>query len=106
VVRVGDDGPGIDPDALPGLFEPFSRKVSRGEGESGGTGVGLAAARAIVDAHGGTIVARNSRAGGAVFEIGLPRFTLTGGDDRSSRRGARRSTVGEADRVPGPAPAR
>jgi signal transduction histidine kinase len=106
VVRVGDDGPGIDPEALPGLFQPFSRKVSRGAGESGGTGVGLAAARAIVDAHGGTIVARNSREGGAVFEIRLPRFTPAGGDDRSSRRGSRRSSAGEADRVPGPAPAR
>lgn len=68
-LTVRDDGPGIDPDMLPRLFEPFvsSRLDARG------TGLGLAVAEGIVREHGGMIVARNlpSRSG-AEFQVLLP----------------------------------
>jgi len=69
-IRVRDTGPGIDPDVLPTLFEPFvSTRL-----DSKGTGLGLAVAEGIVREHAGTIIARNRRGErGAVFEIVLPR---------------------------------
>ncbi len=68
-VSVADDGPGIDPEVLPRLFEPFvSTKL-----DSRGTGLGLAVADGIVREHGGMIVARNRPGkGGSVFEVVLP----------------------------------
>ncbi len=52
-VAVEDDGPGVAPEILPRLFDPyFSAK-------SGGTGLGLAIAKKIVEEHGGSIAAEN-----------------------------------------------
>lgn len=69
-IRVADTGPGIDPEMLSTLFEPFvSSRL-----DSKGTGLGLAVAEGIVREHAGTVIARNRREGpGAVFEIVLPR---------------------------------
>ncbi len=69
-VSVGDHGPGIMPDVTSGLFSPFYRG-SRLRGP-GGTGLGLAVARGLVDAHGGRIWAENRAGGGAVFTFTLP----------------------------------
>jgi C4-dicarboxylate-specific signal transduction histidine kinase len=66
VIEVRDNGPGIPPDRLPGLF-------SAARGTSGsGLGVGLSISRTIVEAHGGSIMARNAPEGGAAFFILLP----------------------------------
>ena len=54
-VEVCDSGAGIDPDLGERLFEPFVQGPSRVAGENGSAGLGLAIARAIVDAHGGRI---------------------------------------------------
>ena len=64
VVRIRDDGDGIEPKLLPHIFDRFfsTRK--------GGTGIGLSLAKEIVSLHKGTISASND--GGAVFEISLP----------------------------------
>ena len=64
VVRIRDDGEGIEPKLLPHIFERFfsTRK--------GGAGIGLSLAKEIVTLHKGTISASND--GGAVFEISLP----------------------------------
>jgi signal transduction histidine kinase len=64
-VEVHDDGPGIDPEVLPNLFERFSR------GPEGGTGLGLAIARQIARAHDGDIRVW-SEPGGTVFRVELP----------------------------------
>ncbi|SBS70087.1 cell wall metabolism sensor histidine kinase WalK [uncultured Microbacterium sp.] len=71
VLRVQDDGPGIDPAIAGGLFERFARAdVSRAR-QTGGTGLGLSIAKAIVEAHHGTITV-DSRPGSTTFEVRLP----------------------------------
>ncbi len=65
-IRVDDTGPGVSPDALPHLFEPFwSGKVT-------GTGLGLAIARRTMGAHGGRIDADAPAGGGMTFRVTLP----------------------------------
>ena len=66
VVTVADRGPGIDPQYLERIFEPYFSK------RPDGMGLGLAMARRIIEAHNGSITARNNEGGGASFEIRLP----------------------------------
>jgi signal transduction histidine kinase len=54
-VEVADTGDGIEPTVGERLFEPFVQGPSRAEGKTGSAGLGLAIARAIVEAHGGEI---------------------------------------------------
>ncbi len=61
-----DTGPGVNPEGIARMFEPFFTS------KEGGTGLGLAIANKIVTAHGGTIECRNRDQGGAVFTITLP----------------------------------
>ena len=65
-LRVEDDGPGIDPAALPRVFDPFFTTRERG------TGLGLAVVQAVVLEHGGSLRASTSTLGGARFDIQLP----------------------------------
>ena len=71
-LTITDDGPGIDPDVMARLFEPFASTRL----DAKGTGLGLAVAEGIIREHGGVIVARNrsdaSGSTGAVFEVILP----------------------------------
>jgi signal transduction histidine kinase len=66
VVEVVDDGPGVPADIAPRVFDPLIT------GRSGGTGLGLALAKRIVDAHGGTIALAATSGAGATFRIELP----------------------------------
>lgn len=71
VLTVHDDGPGIDPTLRDELFERFSRADRSRARQTGGTGLGLSIARAIVDAHHGTISV-SSEPGDTTFEVRLP----------------------------------
>jgi signal transduction histidine kinase len=64
-IAVADDGPGIEEERLPRLFERFQRSDS-------GSGLGLAIARRVVERHGGTIRVKTERGGGSTFTIELP----------------------------------
>ncbi|MGH2491414.1 MAG: ATP-binding protein [Candidatus Limnocylindria bacterium] len=69
-VEISDDGPGIAIDAIDRLFEPFFRGSSSPSPR--GTGLGLAVARGLVEAHGGRISVQNRPNGGAAFRFTLP----------------------------------
>ncbi len=72
ILRVEDDGPGIDPDYLELIFEPFVQGPDRHQDAKPGTGLGLALARELVKLHDGEITAANRPNGGARFEVRLP----------------------------------
>jgi PAS domain S-box-containing protein len=66
IVSVSDNGPGIDPDELPHVFERFYRARYGHQQHSGGTGLGLAICKAFIEAHGGAIWAESSVQGTAI----------------------------------------
>jgi signal transduction histidine kinase len=65
-VAVRDSGPGIDPEHVERVFEPFYTT------KSGGVGMGLSICRSIIDAHGGRLWAEANEPRGAVFQFTLP----------------------------------
>ncbi|MBK9266030.1 MAG: HAMP domain-containing protein [Polyangiaceae bacterium] len=65
-IVVRDNGPGVPPEILPRLFEPYATSKEKG------TGLGLAIVHRMVFEHGGEIMYREATKGGAVFEILLP----------------------------------
>ena len=69
-VVVKDRGSGLGADDTALLFTKFYR--GRKESPGGGVGLGLAICKAIVEAHGGRILARNRSGGGATFSFTLP----------------------------------
>ena len=75
IVAVSDNGPGIDPDELPHVFERFYRARYGHQQHSGGTGLGLAICKAFIEAHGGTIWAESS-AQGTTISFSLPLVSL------------------------------
>ena len=71
-VCVSDSGPGIPEDLLTAVFDPFTRLEGSRSRETGGIGLGLALAQAIVHDAGGTITLANRDGGGLMAEISLP----------------------------------
>ncbi len=67
-IAVGDTGPGIPPDLLGRIFEPWV--TTKGEGQ--GTGLGLSITREVIAEHGGTITVRSESGAGTVFTVTLP----------------------------------
>lgn len=72
LIRVDDDGPGLPADQMEEAFKPFVRLEASRSIETGGIGLGLAIARSIIVAHGGTIRLVNRPEGGLRAEIELP----------------------------------
>jgi signal transduction histidine kinase len=66
LVEVRDRGPGLSPDARASLFRPFFTTKERG------TGLGLALAKKVADAHGGTLALDERDGGGTIARIAVP----------------------------------
>jgi signal transduction histidine kinase len=77
VLRVLDDGPGIPPEMLEQVFEPFFRLESSRNADTGGVGLGLAIARDLAQAHGGSLTLRNRAPRGLEATLRLPRAAAT-----------------------------
>jgi signal transduction histidine kinase len=73
-VMVKDQGPGIPTEALERVFNPFYRLESSRNRTTGGVGLGLTAALAIIRGHGGDVVLSNLPAGGLGALVTLPRI--------------------------------
>jgi len=72
VIAVRDHGPGIAPDDLPHLFEPFFRGERSRNRDTGGIGLGLSSVRGVARAHGGDATIANHPEGGAIARVTLP----------------------------------
>ena len=69
-LEIADSGPGLSPEQMKHLFDPFySTKAT-------GTGLGLSIVQRIAESHGGRITARNCPEGGAAFTIEIPRQAM------------------------------
>jgi PAS domain S-box-containing protein len=73
LVRVRDDGPGIAPEILARLFEPFTQADDSLHRSRGGLGLGLSLVKGLLELHGGSVEARSEGQGrGAEFLLRLP----------------------------------
>ena len=72
VVAVEDDGPGIPPERLEAMLEPFTRGDASRSLDTGGAGLGLSIARSIARNHGGELTLSNRPRGGLRAELRLP----------------------------------
>jgi two-component system sensor histidine kinase HydH len=79
VFEVSDAGPGLPDDGAARIFDPFFTT------RTNGSGLGLAVARRVAEAHGGSITAENRAQGGATFRLELPRKLSIHGEDSDRR---------------------
>ena len=98
VIQVEDNGPGIAPDMLERVFEPFHTT----KGDAQGTGLGLSVARRLAQSSGGTLEAL-PHDGGALFELTIPAADTGAGPDRADAQGRDDATA--RTQVSQPAPA-
>ena len=94
-VRITDTGPGLEPDLLARLFEPFVQGDAALTREHGGTGLGLAISRRLARLMNGDVVARSQAGAGATFTLWLP--------GAADRRAHDAEHAGAASGVAGPA---
>jgi two-component system, OmpR family, sensor histidine kinase BaeS len=74
IIKVSDNGPGVNEEDLPFIFDRFWRGEKSRARVSGGAGLGLAISRQLIEAQGGTITAANRKEGGLEITISLPEF--------------------------------
>ena len=74
-LMVSDTGAGIAPEAIPHIFERFYRVDPSRQQQNGSSGLGLAIARSLVEAHNGTLTAQSTLGQGTTFMITLPALT-------------------------------
>ena len=71
-IAITDNGPGIPPDQLEKVFEPYIRLETSRAKHTGGTGLGLTIAKAIAEGHGGTLTLESAQGLGATAILTLP----------------------------------
>jgi two-component system sensor histidine kinase KdpD len=71
-LTVEDDGPGVSEEAMPQLFEKFSRVGSASPDGHAGMGIGMSVVKGLVEAMGGRVSARRSALGGLAVDVELP----------------------------------
>jgi signal transduction histidine kinase len=74
LLTIDDAGAGIPPEQREAMLEPFVRLEASRNRQTGGAGLGLAVARNLVEAHGGTIAITDAPTGGARVAVRLPLF--------------------------------
>lgn len=72
VITIADKGQGLPEEQLEAVFGPFVRLEGSRSRDTGGVGLGLAIARTIIHAHGGTVLLRNATTGGLEAVVRLP----------------------------------
>ena len=72
MISIADSGPGVPDDALPKLFDRLYRVESARTRKVGGAGLGLSICKSIIEAHGGSIAAQKSAAGGLEILVKIP----------------------------------
>lgn len=72
-LRIADNGPGVPPESLARLFEPFYRVDTSRDRQTGGSGLGLAIVKTCIETCGGSVSLSANSPQGLVFEIELPR---------------------------------
>lgn len=72
VIRVVDDGPGVAENELARIFTPFYRTAQARDRTSGGVGLGLAIAKAVIELHHGAIYATKNKGDGLTVSVELP----------------------------------
>jgi signal transduction histidine kinase len=73
VVEIADSGPGIPPDELPRIFERFHRADASRARDTGGYGLGLSIAKAVIEAYGGSITPRSEVGVGTRMIVSIPK---------------------------------
>jgi signal transduction histidine kinase len=77
VIRVRDTGIGIDPPALPQIFDVFHQVAAASPHANGGVGIGLGAVKRLAELHGGSVSVKSQGLGkGSEFTLRLPLFAL------------------------------
>jgi signal transduction histidine kinase len=71
-MAISDRGSGVHPDDQAHVFQPFFRGADSNSNNRSGAGLGLAIARGIIEAHGGTIFLDSTYTDGAKFVVKLP----------------------------------
>ncbi|OYW77261.1 MAG: hypothetical protein B7Z37_05005 [Verrucomicrobia bacterium 12-59-8] len=72
IIRISDQGPGVPPETLPRLFEPFYRPEAARRRSTGGSGLGLAITRRCIEACRGTVTASLCEPSGLEITISIP----------------------------------
>jgi signal transduction histidine kinase len=74
-ISVTDQGPGLSPEEMAGVFEPFKRFARPSAGGDAGAGLGLAFVRSVVVRHGGQVTCASAPGTGATFVVDLPEYS-------------------------------
>jgi CheY-like chemotaxis protein/nitrogen-specific signal transduction histidine kinase len=102
-ISIGETAPGIAPEFLPFVFEPFRQADARFAREHGGLGLGLAISKQLIELHGGSIRARSDGLGqGATFVVTLPRKVPADETRDHTGRGSDTARASASDVPPAP----